>query len=263
MLGLAVRNLADGNGGAMSGDVVIAVAGWYSPRTAQECPPRIDVDRRGFVEELGVVADTATFCRRAGVLYARRPEAGTPDPTDEPIADRVRMARAAISVEIGPGVIVTPGLEDIGGRSVDVILVGRRIERGTPRCSSSHCPTDLIVDRVVWAEGMGRPQTTSIVPGLLDTSPLLSWRPRDRLAEATLGPTGAILLETLVDPATLAEVDPAAAAAVAVSAPGAKRIWYRRALGPDPAGDEPRWVAIDDATGSAIASGLIGGPAFR
>jgi len=69
-------------------------------------------------------------------------------------------------------------------------------------------------------------------------------------------------METLVDPATLAAVDPAAADVVAARAPTAERIWYRRALAADPARQLPRWVASDDATGEVIGSGSIG-PAER
>ena len=52
--------------------------------------------------------------------------------------------------------------------------------------------------------------------------------------------------------------DPGAAHEVVTAAPTASRIWYRRVLSSDPAFDPPRWVAIDDATGEVIASGLVG-----
>ncbi len=73
-----------------------------------------------------------------------------------------------------------------------------------------------------------------------------------------VGQTGAVLFETLIDRQTLAAVDPAAAAVVALHAPTADRIWYRLALGPNPADDAPRWIAIDDTTGTVIGSGQLG-----
>ena len=68
---------------------------------------------------------------------------------------------------------------------------------------------------------------------------------------------GPVLVETLIDLETLARVDPAAAELVGANLPGAARIWYRLTLGPDPARDPLRWIAIDDATGAAIASGQL------
>jgi hypothetical protein len=73
-----------------------------------------------------------------------------------------------------------------------------------------------------------------------------------------IGPTGAILTETLVDPATLAFVDPEAAALTADTSPRSERIWFRLALGMDPARIAPRWITIDDATGAVIGTGFLG-----
>jgi hypothetical protein len=75
-----------------------------------------------------------------------------------------------------------------------------------------------------------------------------------------IGPTGAILMETLVDPATLAFVDPGAAALVAETSPTSQRIWYRLALSLQPDRIAPRWITIDDATGAVIGTGILGSP---
>ena len=75
-----------------------------------------------------------------------------------------------------------------------------------------------------------------------------------------IGPTGAILMETLVDPRTLAFVDPEAAALIADTSPRSERIWYRLALGMDPARIAPRWITMDDATGAVIGTGFLGVP---
>ena len=75
-----------------------------------------------------------------------------------------------------------------------------------------------------------------------------------------IGPTGAILLETLVDPATLAFVDPGAAALIAETSPKSHRIWYRLALSLQPDRIAPRWITIDDTTGAVIGTGFLGTP---
>jgi len=73
-----------------------------------------------------------------------------------------------------------------------------------------------------------------------------------------IGPTGAILLETLVDPATLAFVDPGAAALIAETSPKSHRIWYRLALSLQPDRIAPRWITIDEATGAVVGTGILG-----
>jgi hypothetical protein len=248
VLGLEVLTLDDLGGRSRRHGPAIAVVGWYVPRTAAACPPPATGEGQTLAEELGVVADTRTFCERSGLLLAAAPRPGSPHlATDGP----------ALTVVLTPGVAVPAGLDEAGRTASQVILVGRMID-GDPACSGRvPCRRDLLVDRVVWAAGRDRAETTSVLPTLLDSRPRLPWHPRDRLAEAAVGPTGALLLETLVDPATLAAVDPVAAALIARTAPAAQRIWYRRALPPDPAREAPRWVAIDDATGKVIGTGSV------
>ncbi len=258
VLGLDVRTLLDLDPVARA-DAVVAVAGWYMPSSKSNCPPTTDVAPRAYVAELGVVADRETFCARFGQLFPAAPLAYG-GPSDQTIWQAVRRTNGltTIAVAMTPGVVV-PEAISVGGAFVaaPVVLVGRIVDPGSMCAAHVGCPPELAVDRVVWAAGFGLAQTTSILPSLLDRGPLLSWRPRDRLAEATVGPTGAILMETLVDQPTLFAVDPAAAAQISRTAPKAERIWYRRALGPDPARDEPRWVAIDDMTGKALGGGAF------
>ena len=242
VLGLDVQALDDLQRYPPRDDLTIAIAGWYAAGSVSACPAPTDLEQPGFVAELGVDARVGTFCRRSGLLFASSPANVT--------------ALPALTVVMTPGIVLPPALDDIRGGATQVVLIGRLAdERQCLTCMpAAGFVWQLHVDRVVWAAGLGRAQTTSILPSVLDGGPLLSWGPRHRLADATMGPTGAILMETLVDPATLGAVDPAAAAAVAASSPYATRIWYRRTLGPDPAHDAPPWIAIDDTTGEVIGT---------
>jgi hypothetical protein len=255
VLGIEVRTLADIDSSS-GDDVVVAIAGWYVARPALGCQASTGVDLPGFVAELGVDADICSFWDRSGLLVATPNPAGSMNvggANDHPYA---LQSTPAVPVSLTPGVVVPPGLSDTNADPAQVILIGRLLElnQGSEGTISGR---ELIVD-LVWADRLGQAQTTSILPKLLDQGPLLSWRSRNRLTNATFGPTRAILMETLVDPRTLAAIDPAAAAEVAAASPDAQRIWYRRALGPDPSRDAPRWIAIDDTTGEVIASGFVG-----
>jgi hypothetical protein len=240
---------------------VIAVAGWYEAGSITACPTESDIIRPGSTTQLGVVSDGQTFCRRSGLLFAASPEArtgGTATYRSENGFKNTQLP-ATLGVGMRPGIIVPPRLVRGGEEATPVVLIGRV---GWPfdGCAKfvTRCRQQLLVDRVIWADGLGRPQTTSILPSLLDPVPQLSRRSRDRLAEASIGPTGTILMETLVDMPTLAAVDPDAAAQVASTSPDAQRIWYRRTLGLDPLRDAPRWIAFDDATGQVVGSGIVG-----
>src|SRR5438093_1964464 len=239
VLGIEVRSVADLDSSTVRDDPVLAVAGWYVAWPSLGCPTRTGVDVPGFVAELGIDADVRTFCDRSGVLVS------TPNPAG---------SMPALPVGLTPGVVVPPEITNPDAAPAEVILIGR-LGKQADQASSGR---QLVVNRVVWADGIGRAQTTSILPKLLDRGPLLSSRPRERLADAMIGPTGAILMETLVDPATLAFVDPGAAALVADTSPRSERIWYRLALGIDPDRAAPRWIAIDDTTGAVLGTGIVG-----
>jgi hypothetical protein len=233
----------------------VAVAGWYAANLALACPPSTTHVDVAYVAELGVDAGTLTFCKRSGLLFKASPQASTEG--DASYLDENRFkdtALPALPVTVTPGVVLPPELDDDTGPATPVVMIGRLVTDTDPGCSGpSGCPPSFAVDRVIWADGIGVAQMTSILPSLLDTGPLLSWRPRDRVAESTTGPQSALLMETLVDPRTLAAVDPVAAAMVATNAPKASRLWYRLTLAYDPAKETPRWLVIDDTTGSVIA----------
>jgi hypothetical protein len=259
VLGIEVRTLADLDQVGVHDRPVIAVAGWYVAWPSLGCPTSSGVDQPGLVAELGVDADIRTFCDRSGVLVPTPNPAGSTNvggANDHPYGSG---AAPALPVFLTPGAVVPPEVAAPDAAPTEVILVGRLEEPGQ-RTFQATTARRLVVDRVVWADGIGRAQTTSILPKLLDQGPQLASRPRDRLAEAMIGPTGAILMETLVDPATLAFVDPGAAALVADTSPTSQRIWYRLALGIHPDRIAPRWITIDDATGAVIGTGILGNP---
>jgi hypothetical protein len=256
VLGIEVRSLADLASSA-DGDVVVAVAGWYVARPALGCPGSSTVDLPDLAVELDVDADICSFWDRSGLLVATPNPAGSVNvggANDHPYA---LQATPAVSVTLTPGVVVPSRVSDTSAGPAHVILIGQLVEirQGNDEAISGR---QLVVDRVVWADGVGRAPTTSVLPKLLGEDPLLSSSTRDDLASSSFGPTAAMLMETLVDPRTLAAVDPDAAAVVAARSPESQRIWYRRALGLDPAHAVPRWIAIDDATGDVIASGFVG-----
>ncbi|HET7182135.1 MAG TPA: hypothetical protein VFI15_07895, partial [Candidatus Limnocylindrales bacterium] len=162
-----------------------------------------------------------------------------------------------LAVALTPGVTAPPELttDDV---VTPVVFVGHLGRPPSIRfCQDGSCPPMFLVDRVAWAGGLGLPRTSSVLPALLDRWPPLGAGARDRLAAAAHQPRDTVLLETLVDPVTLARIDPDAAARVARDAPAADRIWYRRALGADPGTDPLAWLAIDDTTGTVIASGTV------
>jgi len=257
VLGIEVRTLADVHAPTGHGDAVIAVVGWYVAWPSLGCPTRSVIDMPGFVAELGADADIRTFCDRSGVLVSTPNPAGSMNvggANDHPYG---MGAAPALPVILTPGVVVPPELMTPDAAPVQVILIGRVVQPGGQTFQATTAP-QLVVDRVVWANGIGNAQTTSILPKLLDEGPKLASRPRDSLAQAMIGPTGALLMETLVDPATLAAVDPEAAALIADTSPKSKRIWYRLALGRQPDRIAPRWIAIDDTTGALIGAGILG-----
>ena len=260
VLGLDVQALDDFPAQGDRGDTAIAVAGWYVATAMTACPTDAGPARPDLAAELGVDADPRTFCARVGVLYAAQPDGGGPWKTNR---DDSAPGATLGSVEatLTPGMVVPPELEDVGHDATPVVFVGRLVDGSRVCWEPWGCPAALLVDRVVWAAGLGRAQTTSVLPSLLDPGPHLSWRPRDDAAEFAYGRTGAVLMETLIDQPTLAVVDAHAASLVAATAPDAERVWYRRTLGANPLVQSQQWVVTDDATGRPIASGWLGIPA--
>ena len=220
----------------------IAVSGWYAPKHGSGCRVRRVDEDPGIAQEFGVAADADTFCERTGELFT---------------APMYGEVTTPISVELRPGVAAPYVLKD-EAILTPVVVVGRLTRSGLACQASDACPVVLLVDNVAWASGAGVPSTESVLPRLLASWPPLGLRDREALSARAIGYRGTVLMDTLVDPATLARIDQHAADVLAAAAPTAKRIWYRRVLGPDPAADPMRWIGIDDASGTLIASGSEG-----
>jgi hypothetical protein len=261
VLGLAVRPLDDIPPQGDRGDAAIAVAGWYVATAMTACPSDSDIVRPGAIADLGVDADPRTFCARVGVLYATRPEADDGSPAnDAKDGAGPTAALASVQATLTPGMVVPAELETVANPATPVVFIGRLVDGSAVCYEPWGCPAALLVDRVVWAAGRARPQTTSVLPRLLETAPELSSQRHDDEADFAYGRSGATLMETLIDQPTLARVDPHAAALVAATSPDAERVWYRRTLGADAVRQNQQWIVTDEATGRPIASGWLGIP---
>jgi hypothetical protein len=259
VLGLHVRMLRGMNQLELVGGPEIAVGGWYEAGSRTACPQVDAVDLPGYAPGLGVVVDAQAFCERSGRLFASSPSESTDGTATYRLENRFKNDDLpALGVVMRRGIAVSSDLDQTA-EAAPVVFIARLVWpfEGCARFVT-RCRPNLLVDRVIWARGLGHTETTSILPSLLATAPRLLPHPRDVAARETLGATGPILMETFVDRRTLAVVDPDAAAIVARASPNAQRIWYRRMLGWHPAGDAPRWIAMDDATGDVIASGIVG-----
>jgi len=251
VLGLPVRGLRGLDVLSLVGGREVAISGWYEAGSRTGCPPEADPDRPALVTEMGL-ADWATFCQRSGRLFATSPNASTSGTYR--LENRFKNDDLpALGVGMRPGVVVPVTLDASGSDATPVVLVGQLVWP-FDNCARfvTRCRPNLRVDRVIWVAGLGNAETVALLPSLLAEGPVLSAAARASIAEETFGASGAVLVEAFVDQPTLAAVDPEAAAAVAAASPDARGIWYRRALGLDPA-DTPRWVAIDDAMDAIIA----------
>ena len=157
------------------------------------------------------------------------------------------------------------------GDPIPVVVIGS-FEAAPDDCGQGANPCDarFLADGIAWADGA----TFDAVPMLdagLDSLPT-GWVLRnERVAEvAAIGWAGTILAVSLVRPATVPSLDPAAGAALAAVAPPAGLVWYVRGLetGYDAVGypfghAAPRltWVVVDDVTGAVLARSANSQPA--
>jgi hypothetical protein len=228
-------------------DTVLAVRGYLqmlplSPACGAMAPD--DQAWTAFAAEQGFVSSAAAFCERHAVL---RPRAET-DPT---------RATPRLNVNITLGAVVPDVAAAAPELVVPVVIIGRLSANADPCAFINGCERRFDVDRLLWVSGLWRGPTTSVEPALHGDGPRLASRIRDRLASAVTAPSDALLLETLVQAATLRQIDPRAAASVAPD-DAASRIWYRRSLdttsGPIAT---IRWVALDDVAGTLLGHGLV------
>ncbi len=253
----AAEQAASGDGG------VVAVSGWLAMDPDSPCAAGgpVSSEALALAESVGVAVDPSAFCVRSGVL---RPSAlsFTAFGFDEAGRGPAGVGTAHLHVAVVPGTtLIYPATEARIGTPVQVVLVGR-LERRAPDCDGDlRCEPRFVVDRSTWAAGRtGRGAPTTFLPRVFETEPGLDESAREALIVEALGSSGRPLFETLVDIEGLAVVDPAAAELVGAAVPrSGSRIWYRRVVVPDAGPGLMRWVAIDDAAGVVLASGVVPG----
>jgi hypothetical protein len=132
------------------------------------------------------------------------------------------------------------------------------------------CRERFAADRVAWADGRPFEPGPVFDAGLEVPPPALAYSHRDEAEALAIGRSGTVLVSALVRPATVAAIDPEAAAELARVARPDELVWYVRGLetvyGPGrfPAGDYParvRWVVVDGTTGHPLAGDVDGSPA--
>ena len=228
-------------------DTVLAVRGYLQMLSPSPCGPVTPFDETwaAFAAEQGFVSSTDTFCERHATL---RPQAVTDPSRPTP--------RLNVTITIGA---VVPNLPPIPpGGVVPVVAIGALASNADACAFINGCERRFAVDRLVWVNGLFHGPTTSVEPSMNGEGPLLASRTRDALASTVIARSDAQLLETLVQAATLAEVDPMAASSLALANGAAGRVWYRRVL--DTTSGRAagiRWVALDDATGTVLGHGSV------
>jgi hypothetical protein len=219
---------------------VIAVAGFLGLETIpDECR-----DAR-----LGVFG---AFCRRVGVL-GETPWFGarenSPDPAGFHLHPQfpvgVRIPSQASFVALSPSTATPP-----------VILLARFSDPRAELCvpGGRHCGQELVVERVVWVDGSDYPTTPTIDPAVDAGRTLAELRPDAAVAGGSLPAGGFPLLSALVDPGTVAAIEPAAAdAAARLSGP----VWFLRALHAQ--GDPTRvdWRIVSRDGTAVLAEGSV------
>ena len=218
----------------------------------------------GLVDATGGCVDPTVgplgpLCDRVGVL------------TEQPWVSDGAGAVQAFSTHIHPRFPVGVRLPDDAVRAtptarsqIHVVVVGR-FESGGDACRpvGPVCGPAFEVDAVAWSEG-ALLRTTPVLDAGIDPEPPDWIFSQQRVAEAAaLGGSGTILFEALLRPATIARVDPVAAAALAAQTPRSGLVWYVRSLTtganpvPFPLDELPApfmsWVLLDNASGTVLA----------
>ena len=144
VIGLGVRPLDDVLQLSLTGDDVVAVAGWYVPTAITDCPRTEIAQPLGLIRSTDHQPDPRSFCDRSGALFDSRPPDG-----DGSIAP----ALPVIATRLVHGVEVPPQLEDVGAAARQVVFLGRLVP-GVPGCERvDGCSRELVVDHVAWVSG--------------------------------------------------------------------------------------------------------------
>ncbi len=188
------------------------------------------------------------------------------------VADRdATDARAHLHVRIPPGVRLPPVFEDTDPDDpMPVVLVGRAEDPDAPCTTSTRgCGERFVADLVSWADGAPFDPGPVFDTGLEAPLASFAYRGLDEAKTLARGWSGTILVTALVRPRTVAEIDPAAAAAMAAGPRPGELVWYVRALetGYDPSryplGYAPprlSWAVLDATTGVTLARGPAADP---
>jgi hypothetical protein len=173
---------------------------------------------------------------------------------------------AHLHVRIPPGVRLPPAFEDANPDGpMPVVIVGRAEDPGAG-CTTSlrGCGERLVAELVSWADGALFDPGIVIDAGLEIPLASVAYRRLDAAKALAAGGSGTILVTAVVRPRTVAEIDPAAAAAMAAGPEPRGLVWYVRALekADDPTrlpmGDDPprlSWAVMDETTGATLARG--------
>jgi hypothetical protein len=179
--------------------------------------------------------------------------------------------RAHLHVRIPPGVRLPPAFEDADPDDpLPVVLVGRAEDPDAP-CATSRrgCGERFVADLVSWADGAPFNPGAVFDAGLEVPLASFAYRRLDEAKTLARGWSGTILVAAIVRPQTVAEIDPAAAAAMAAGPRPRELVWYVRALetGYDPTryplGYAPprlSWAVLDETTGATLARGPAADP---
>lgn len=141
VFGLDVKRLGDVEPAAFDRDDIVVITGWYVPTAITDCPRLAAIYEDGALPHVRGDADALTFCVRSGLLYASRPDLRE---------DRFKERRA-IPARFVIGVVAPLGLEIVGGRPTEVVLLGRFVPADGCRTRSG-CPGELVVDHVAWVD---------------------------------------------------------------------------------------------------------------
>jgi hypothetical protein len=177
-----------------------------------------------------------------------------------------------VKVGTPPGVRLPPAFEDANpDNPMPVVIVGRSEDPGAA-CTTSlrGCGERLVADLVSWADGAPFDPGPVFDAGLEIPPASVAYRRLDEAETLAAGWSGTILVAAVVRPRTVAEIDPAAAAAMATGPKPRELVWYVRAL--ETANDPTRyphghapprlsWAVLDEQTGVTLARGGAADPA--
>ncbi len=178
---------------------------------------------------------------------------------------------AHLHVRIPPGVRLPPAFEDADPDDpMPVVIVGRAEDPGAPCTATTRgCGERFVADLVSWADGAPFDPGPVFDAGLEVPLASVAYRRLDEAKTLATGWSGTILVAAIVRPRTVAEIDPAAAAAMAAGPTPRELVWYVRALetGYDPTrfalGYAPprlSWAVIDETSGVTLARGPAADP---